>query len=110
MTEQEFLEKAREHKEYKRLLEYSSQKKLDKAILEIKNGQGVSETYYEYTFVVHEESLSRNNPHMSDFLKDIEAVFKKYEDKGIQQGDWDSKGGSYPMALDIVRDTLKQEA
>jgi len=106
MKDQEFLDKAHQHKEYERLKEYQDSKEIDAALLKIKNGEGITESYYEYTFTVDEESLSRENPHLSDFLRDIASVFEKYEGKGIGRGDWDSKGSSSPMALDIARDVL----
>lgn len=106
LDEEEFLEKARLHKDYKILLEYSDAEQLDLAILRIRNGYGITECDYELTFRIETESLSRENPHFSDFMKDISAVFKKYENKGIQEGDMDRKGSTYPAALDIVKDTL----
>jgi hypothetical protein len=108
MTDEKFLEKAHEHIDYDRLLKYQpSAEELDKAILRIRDGKGVSETYYEYRFTVEKESLSNDNEHLSDLLRDIQALFDKYKDKGIRGGDWDSKGGSTPAALDIVEDILR---
>jgi hypothetical protein len=109
MTDEKFLEKAHEHIDYDRLLKYQpSAEELDKAILRIRNGEGVSETYYEYRFTVEEEALAGENEHLGDLLKDIRAVFDKYKDKGIRGGDWDSKGGSTPMALSLVREILRE--
>lgn len=109
MTDQDFLAKAKEHNEYEKLLKHQPSKEvLDAAILRIKNGEGVSETYYEYMFTVEKESLSNENPHFSDLLKDLRDVFDKYKDKGITEGGWDSKGGSYPSALNLVEDILNQ--
>ena len=106
MKDKEFLDKAHQHDGYERLKEYQNSKEIDAALLIIKNGEGITESYYEYTFTVDEESLSKDNPHLSDFLKDIASVFDSYKLKGIRRGDWDSKGSSSPMALNIARDVL----
>lgn len=107
MTDQQFLDKCKEHAGYMRLLDFQSEEKVDAAMLRLKNGKGTSETYYEYRFTVETEALSGKNQDLSDFFKDINAVFDKYKNKGIIDDDWDTKGGSTPMGLGIVRDVLK---
>ena len=110
MNENEFLEKARLHKDYKNLLEYKSAEELDLAILRIRNSYDITEQNYEYKFYVDAESITNENPHLEDFLKDISEVFEKYKDKGIVEGDLDRRGSTYPATLNIVVYTLKQKS
>jgi hypothetical protein len=107
MNEEKFLEKARLHSDYKKLLQYKDTEELDLAILRIRNGYGVTEQNYEYKFYVDAESITNENPHLQDFLKDISDVFDKYCEKGIERGDMDRRGSTCPAALDIVIDTLE---
>jgi len=109
MTDEEFLKKAHEHIDYDRLLKYQpSAEELDKAIVRIRDGEGVSETYYEYSFVVESNPLENDRSQdFKDFLKDISDVFDKYKGKGIIENGMDSKGGSSPAALDLVQDILR---
>jgi len=108
MNEEEFLEKTREHREYKRLLEYQDAEQVDAAILRIKNGYGITESNYELRFYVESESITEVNIHFRDFMADISALFEKYKGKGITEGDLDRKGSTRPAALDIVTDTLNK--
>lgn len=106
MNDQEFLEKASQHKDYTYLTEYKSPEEVGADLLKIKRGEGITEENWERTFYVHRNALKERNPEIGNFLKDINAVFEKYKDKGITEGSLDIKGSTEPFALNIVKDIL----
>ena len=96
MEDKEFLELARKEDEYKKLIKYKSPSLVEADLLEIKHGREITEEYWEYKFTVDRDCLKSENPHIKDFLQDIQEVFDKYEDKGIHRDGWDTKGSSTP--------------
>lgn len=109
MEDKEFLKLARKEDEYKILIEYKSPSLVEADLLEIKHGRGITEEYWEYKFTVDKDCLKSENPHIKDFLQDIQEVFDKYKDKGINIGDWDTKGSSTPMGLNFVETVLSNQ-